>query len=144
MSESAAVWATKWTPEGQERFDTAETLARSIWPWRELGFELRAIEFLTNLTMQTPARTPRASFWALAQVFGRDWGEACRSVIPGIDVKFSDQEVRAILSVSAVTIDETTIGRIVAFGEAAWRFYAPAADKPENRRTFRATLIVGR
>jgi hypothetical protein len=92
--------------------------------------------------MQTPARTPRASFWALAQVFGPDWGEACRTLIPGVDVKFSDQEVRAILSVSPVTIDETTIGRIVAFGEAAWRFYAPAADTPETRKAFRTILIA--
>ena len=63
-------------------------------------------------------------------------------MIPGVEVKFSDQEVRAILSASPVTTDETTIGRIAAFGEAAWRFYAPAADTPENRRTFRATLIA--
>ena len=118
-STSAKLQTPQWTLEGQERFDTAETFARSIWPWDGLGFELRAIEFLTNLNKQTPARTPRASFWALAQVFGPDWGEACRTLIPGVDVKFSDQEVCAILSVSPVTIDETTIGRIVAFGEAA-------------------------
>ena len=62
-------------------------------------------------------------------------------MIPGVEVKFSDQEVRAVLSVSPVTIDEATIGRIAAFGEAAWRFYAPAADKPENRRAFRAPMI---
>ena len=142
MSESAAVWAPKWTPEGQERFDATETFARSIWPWDELGFELRAIDFLTDLTTQTPARTSRASFWALAQVFGPDWGEACRTLIPGVEVQFSDQEVRAILSVSPVTIEETTTGRIVAFGEAAWLFYAPAADKPDTRRAFRTILIA--
>ena len=55
----------------QERFDIVETFALSIWPWDDLRFEIRAIEFLTNLTEQTPVRTPRASFWALAQVFGR-------------------------------------------------------------------------
>ena len=60
----------------------------------------------------------------------------------GIEVRFSDQEIRTVLSASPVTTDETTIGRIVAFGEAAWRFYAPAADTPENRRAFRTTLIA--
>jgi hypothetical protein len=142
VSQSAAAWAPQWTSEGQERFDAAENSAQSIWPWDDLGFELAAIEFLTHLTIQTPARTPRACFWALAQVFGLDWGEACRIWIPGIEVKFSGQEIRAVLSVSPVTTDETTIGRIVAFGEAAWRFYAPAVDQPDIRRAFRTILIA--
>ena len=133
LSRSAAKpRVPEWTPEGQERFEAAENFALSIWPWDELGFELQAIDFLTNLTVQTPARTPRASFWALAQVFGPDWGTACRTLIPGIEVKFSDQEVRTVLSVSPVTTDETTIGRIVAFGEAAWRFYAPQPTSPRT------------
>ena len=63
------------------------------------------------------------------------------SWIPGIEVEFSDQEIRAVLSVSPVTTDETTIGRIVALGEAAWRFHAPQADQPDIRRAFRTILI---
>ena len=146
MTKSAPMSKTlKWTPEGQARFDIAETFALSIWPWDALGFELRAIDFLTNLTMQTSARTPRASFWALAQVFGPDWGEACRTLIPGVDVKFSDQEVRAILSVSSVTIDETTIGRHRRLRRSLLALLRPGSRPArEPQDAFRATLIVGR
>ena len=106
MSRSAAKpRVPEWTPEGQEQFEAAENSALSIWPWDELGFELQAIDLLTNLTVQTPARTPRASFWALAQIFGPDWGEAWRTWIPGIEIEFSDHEVRTVLCVSPVTTD---------------------------------------
>jgi hypothetical protein len=106
LSRSAAKpRVPEWTPEGQERFEAAENSALSIWPWDELGFELQAIDLLTNLTVQTPARTPRASFWALAQIFGPDWGEAWRTWIPGIEIEFSDHEVRTVLCVSPVTTD---------------------------------------
>jgi hypothetical protein len=136
-SSAAKPRAPEWTPEGERRFEVAETFAASIWPWTELDFELAAIDFLTN----TQTRMSRASFWALAQIFGPDWGDACRTLIPGVEVKFSDQEVRMILSVSPVTTDERLVGHVAAFGEAAWRFYAPAVDQPETRKAFRAILI---
>jgi hypothetical protein len=108
-----------WTPPKRDRLARAESLALGLYPWDRLGFEIEATDAILGLSHDTQARTPRALWWGVHQVFGADDGEAFNTIFPRATRKVRRDEWRAICGVAPVTGVETTIGCIVAFVAAA-------------------------
>ena len=128
-----------WAIEHARRVDIAESLAASSYPWPALEFEIRAQEVVGDFPPIT-SKGEIASFWMQVQLFGDAVAEKTGMLFPGMDWELDEAETCALTSVTPFTIDETTLGRIVAFAEASRRLVV-ADDLLEDRARFRAVLI---
>lgn len=130
-----------WTAERERRFEIAEQLAQSIWPWKALAFEVAALRLLCGFGRQVAEASSHAFYWTALQLFGC---EACRektrTFFPGMDWDFSDMDECALYSVVPLTTEEKILGQIVAFAEAIRRIQVPG-DFIEDRAIFRAAVI---
>jgi hypothetical protein len=109
----------------------AESLARTIWPWDKLTLEIEATDAILSLPPDVEARTSRALWWGVLQLFGNDDGEAFNVLFPNAARKVRKDEWRAITGVAPITTNETLIGRAVAFVAAA---RALLVDEPLDER----------
>jgi hypothetical protein len=124
--------------EFARRLEIAESLAASIYPWPALEFEIRALDRIGWFLPSTKAAT--AGFWMRMQLLGDAVAEKSGFLFPGMDWDLDEAETCALASVTPFTIDETIIGRIVAFSEATRRLCVPD-DSIEDRSIFRAAVI---
>ena len=109
----------------------AESLARTIWPWDKLTLEIEATDAILGLPPDVEARTPRALWWGVLQLFGDDDGEAFNTLFPNAARKVRKDEWRAMTGVAPIKTNETLIGRAVAFVAAA---RALLVDEPLDER----------
>ena len=127
-----------WDVEWARRREIGESLAASIYPWPALTFEIRAQDRIGGFRASTKA--PTAGVWMRLQLLGDAVAERSGVLFPGMDWDLDGAETSALFSVTPFTIDETHLGRIVAFAEITRRLCV--FDEPiEDRTAFRAVLI---
>ena len=110
-----------------------------IYPWPALEFEISAQDVVGGFPPST-SKGEVASFWMQMQLLGDAVAEKSGALFPGMDWELDEAETSALFSATPFTIDETIVGRIVAFAEASRRLVV-SGDSLDDRMRFRAVLI---
>jgi hypothetical protein len=97
------------------------------------------VDAVAGFSPETAARLPRALLWATAQFYGDTGGAALGTLYPGVFRPIQNDEWLALLGALPITLNDTTLGRLVALLEMVRRVLSN--ETTEERAEFRRELI---